>query len=363
MRWFCLLAALVIAPACSQPRVIGPTALEAPVVSPPAHASIEQRIEFWEQRLPALAPTDQAEARLCLGELYLEQGAPEQARLNFYASQNGYLSAREDAQAAYGIGRSYLLQDLARQARPHLIKASADLDGPEGDECRYLAAFAGGRAPQDVDARILLRVATYTEAAASAQPAPSVASHAAGHTHVDGHFHDVSRDEWGARRLLANHDSMSRPFRITVHHTAEPARTMRSEDAFREMRDLQRLHQQDNGWADLGYHYLIDQAGRIIEGRPIDAQGAHAGNAELNRGNIGICLIGNFVAQPERGTEYSLAQAPTDQQMEALDNLVDELTTHYGISNRQVWAHSHLKETACPGPYLLRWADGRRSAR
>lgn len=359
-----LVAAFAMAtllPSCASPQPIGPSALEAPVVSPPAHATVEERIQYWNERLPAMGPEDRAEAHLCLGELHLESGNASAARISFKAARNGYLSKTEDAQVAWGLGRAYLLDDQADAAVNHLRLASLTLGGPEGDECRYLLAFAQGRAATSDDPGLLARVERYTVHGQA---------HGAGH---HGHaatasgsasdLIDVARRDWGANRMLPNHDRMETPYRITVHHTAEPADTHSLDAAKREMRDLQRMHQQGNGWADLGYHFLIDHAGRVHEGRPINAQGAHAGNSDLNRGNIGICLIGNFVAQPERGSEYSLAERPTNAQYEALDALIGKLQARYSISDSQIWAHSHLKETACPGPELLNWVSQRRSGR
>ncbi|MAW59651.1 MAG: hypothetical protein CMJ94_02310 [Planctomycetes bacterium] len=351
-------AVLALLPACQSQRPVGPTALEAPVLSPPAHATVEERIQYWEDRMPAMSPIDQAEALLCLGELQLEAGDARQARINFNAARNnGYLSKAEEAQAAWGVGRAYLLEQKPQRAVVHLREASYGLGGPEGEECAYLLAYAEGRPVAAPDARLMARVARFTTFEPAAEYQPRVASGQV------SELIDVPRRDWGAQRLLANHDPMEAPFRITVHHTAEPADTHALDSGKREMRDLQRMHQQGNGWADLGYHFLIDQAGRVYEGRPLSAQGAHAGNSELNRGNIGICLIGNFVAQPERGSDYALAQAPTGAQLDKLDNLVAALQSKYGISDSQIWAHSHLKETACPGPALLEWVRERRATR
>lgn len=347
---------LVCVPACTTQRPIGPQALEAPVVSPPAHATVEERIVYWEDRLPVLSPPDQAEARLCLGELQLEAGETSQARINFLAARNGYLSAQEEAQTAWGIGRAYLLDKQPSRAVRHLREASAHLGGPEGEECDFLLAYAEGKSPSASSSGLMARVARYTagDVVTATPSSPSLDAR---------DLIDVTRASWGAKSMQSNFDRMDAPYRLTVHHTAEPADTHSHDAAAREMRDLQRMHQEGNGWADLGYHFLIDQAGRIHEGRPISAQGAHAGNSDLNRGNIGICLLGNFVAQPERGADYSLAQAPTDEQWEALDRLVDQLQLRYRIADNQIWAHSHLKETACPGPALLSWVQSRRRAR
>ena len=338
---------------CASQQVAGTMALEAPVPSPPAHASVDERIRYWESHLPRLTMDDQSEAHRCLGELYLEDGNAAKARIHFYAARNGPQSKREAAQGSYGIGRSYLMEGKPGQARTHLALAKTGLSGPEGAECDLLYLYASGRELPQTDGAILARLKPYLGADVKTR----VAS-------VNGNrptFADVGRGEWGAAPLLANHDPMTRPFRLTVHHTAEPASTVNLADSYREMRDLQRMHQQGEGWADVGYHFLIDQAGRVLEGRPLHAQGAHAGNSELNRGNIGICLIGNFFPQPDRGPEYAHAAHPSSEQMEGLNRLVDQLQSHYGIANNQIWGHQDLKETACPGPYLQNWVNKRRA--
>ena len=63
-----------------------------------------------------------------------------------------------------------------------------------------------------------------------------------------------------------------------------------------------------------------------------------------------------------RGSEYALAQAPTSAQLQKLDDLVNGLQARYGIADNQVWAHSHLKETACPGPAMMDWVAERRAS-
>ncbi len=167
-------------------------------------------------------------------------------------------------------------------------------------------------------------------------------------------FADVPRSAWGAAPLRANHDPMERPWRITIHHTAEPIADDSLPTALREVRDIQRTHLA-KGWADVGYHFLIDPAGRVIEGRPLTAQGAHAGNSELNRGNVGIALLGNFVAQPSRGAAYAPAQHPTPAQLAALRRLVRALMAAYDITPDHVYPHDAFRDTACPGPELEAW--------
>lgn len=73
---------------------------------------------------------------------------------------------------------------------------------------------------------------------------------------------------------------------IVVHHSAT---TGGSVEAFR------RYHVQNNGWADIGYHYVITNGnggpdGALHNGRPIEKVGAHAPGR--NERSIAICLVG-----------------------------------------------------------------------
>ena len=161
------------------------------------------------------------------------------------------------------------------------------------------------------------------------------------------------RREWRARPLnpAGRPLPMKRPYRITIHHGADARRppTTLSGGAER-MRSYQSHHLDTKRWADIGYHYVIDGAGRIWEGREIEWQGAHAGTADLNRGNIGVCLMGNF-ARDE----------PTGRQKSSLRQLLIHLCERYRIHPRLVIGHRTIlrkipgKSTACPGRNLERY--------
>lgn len=47
-----------------------------------------------------------------------------------------------------------------------------------------------------------------------------------------------------------------------------------------------------NGWADIGYNFLIGEDGIAYEGRGWGIRGAHS--PDYNAKSIGICIIGNF---------------------------------------------------------------------
>jgi hypothetical protein len=144
------------------------------------------------------------------------------------------------------------------------------------------------------------------------------------------------RDTWGARPLRSNHDAMAPINAITVHHTAysRPAPGQGSS----AMRSIQRDHQDSEGWADIGYHFVIDPEGGIWEGRPLLAQGAHAGDSQSNRGNIGVCLMGNF-------EESDVPWA----QRTALERLLESLRNHFVLARSDVHPHSRYRSTLCPG--------------
>ena len=42
------------------------------------------------------------------------------------------------------------------------------------------------------------------------------------------------------------------------------------------VRSIQNFHIDDRGWADIGYHFLVGENGKVYEGRGWDRQGAHS---------------------------------------------------------------------------------------
>ena len=155
------------------------------------------------------------------------------------------------------------------------------------------------------------------------------------------------RSRWNAAAMRSNHDPMSRVQRITVHHTGSDFQAVDAEGTARAIRSIQRDHQSSRGWADIGYHFLVDRSGRVWEGRPMSAQGAHAGNRALNRGNIGVAVLGNFDTQ-------SMSAA----QRRSLHDLLDHLRSRHAIPRTAVLTHheilsrNHAGGTACPGRSL-----------
>ena len=61
---------------------------------------------------------------------------------------------------------------------------------------------------------------------------------------------------------------MSALNRAIVHHTAgNEFNTTGYEASKANVRAIQNLHKNTNGWGDIGYHFLVDKFGYIFEGR------------------------------------------------------------------------------------------------
>ena len=152
-----------------------------------------------------------------------------------------------------------------------------------------------------------------------------------------------SRKEWGATPTdLTLVEPMGSIARLTIHHSGFPCEEQTPAGVAGQIRSIQRTHK-GHQWADMGYHFLIDPAGEIWEGRPLAFQGAHAGSPALNRGNIGICLLGDLSSMP----------APKVQ-AGSLDRLVRHLVARHKIPASQILGHRDLKPTLCPGEHGYR---------
>ncbi len=158
------------------------------------------------------------------------------------------------------------------------------------------------------------------------------------------------RSSWNPVPVIASRlDPMGKPWRITVHHSAMYMRDKSTGAAAAAIRNIQYDMIKNRGFGDIGYHFLIDPAGRVWEGREVKWQGAHA-RGEHNRGNIGICVLGNFV----RGGE---GQMPTEAQTRALKSLISSLMQRHAVAVDNVYTHRDFVQTDCPGPLLQNAMD------
>ena len=119
--------------------------------------------------------------------------------------------------------------------------------------------------------------------------------------------------------------------KIVIHHTGG------TYDVDASASEIHQWHL-DNGWAGIGYHFVIRKDGTIERGRPIEAIGAHA--EKHNSYTVGIHVCGQFnVAQP------------TAKQIESLALLVANICSDYKIpmDRNHIIGHDEC---------YTRWADG-----
>ena len=146
---------------------------------------------------------------------------------------------------------------------------------------------------------------------------------------------------------LARMELMNGISRLTVHHTGfgRPWASTSWKPTREEIEAIRDFHAgsspTDRNWADIAYHFLIDRAGRVWQGRPLVYQGAHVKNH--NEHNLGVVVIGNFDLQ-----ELNAAQSKT------LVVFIAFLRKLYAIAPKQVFTHQELADnkTDCPGTHL-----------
>ncbi|MFO0872823.1 MAG: peptidoglycan recognition family protein [Phycisphaerales bacterium] len=128
---------------------------------------------------------------------------------------------------------------------------------------------------------------------------------------------------------------------ITVHHDALSPFTATDAASSEARIELIRVSHRHKNWADIGYHFVVDRAGRVYEARPVAWQGAHV--KDRNEGNIGVLCLGNFEVQ-----------SPSEAQLNALVAHVKALRQRYRVATRNVYTHREWPgaQTLCPGASL-----------
>jgi len=149
----------------------------------------------------------------------------------------------------------------------------------------------------------------------------------------------VSRYEWGARDPGKVCGDSHDPYRATIHHTAGSSG---GGDPAAVMRQMQAYHIDNNGWCDLGYHFVVSYGGTVFQGRSSEARtGAHVGGH--NTGNVGISLMGNFETMPLE-----------DAQLDGAASILGWVADTYGIPLSREFVKGHREysghtSNACPG--------------
>ncbi len=148
-----------------------------------------------------------------------------------------------------------------------------------------------------------------------------------------------SRAEWGARPPRETQALRLPVGYAFIHHTAGSMPTT-PEAERNTMRSIQNYHQNEKGWADIAYNFVIFPSGRIAQGRGWNTVGAATYN--WNSRSLSFCFAGN----------YETSQ-PAQQSLNACRALLAEaLRQRYLTSDFILRGHRDVSSTACPGSYL-----------
>lgn len=178
------------------------------------------------------------------------------------------------------------------------------------------------------------------------QPVAPPAHHAGGTSAKVAGVSAISRSSWtrtGPARNKVN--AMNGISKLTIHHEGWTAVNFTSQSTTAErIEKIRKYHTGERRWGDIGYHYIVDRAGRVWEGRPIQYQGAHV--SKNNEHNVGILVLGNFEKQ-----------SPSSAQLKSLYATADAITKQHRIKPNLVRSHREINPTTCPGKNLQNQMD------
>ena len=109
--------------------------------------------------------------------------------------------------------------------------------------------------------------------------------------------------------------------------------------------EIRKWHVQDNGWRDVGYHYIIRRNGEVELGRSNRDTGAHA--AGYNHKSISLCMVGGMAEDNSAENNF------TAQQWTALLDLVKQIKVDYPEAD--VIGHNEISEKECPSFDVQQW--------
>ena len=165
----------------------------------------------------------------------------------------------------------------------------------------------------------------------------------------------VSRAEWGSPEPDRSEWSpeYAKLNRVIIHHTAVIPGT----DSAAAVRAIWQYHAKSLGWGDIGYNYLVDQSGRIYQGRYFDQSYAETNNVDVvaghaygnNVGTSGIAALGDFDGN----------MSPTANLIHSMGEMSAYKLGPYGLNpangdtyGGNLLGHRDVLQTACPGRNL-----------
>ena len=124
---------------------------------------------------------------------------------------------------------------------------------------------------------------------------------------------------------------------IVLHHSLTKDSGTVSWDA------IERYHRETNGWADIGYHFGVEEINGVyyaLLGRPEHKRAAAVKEGMANEKGIHICLVGNFDLAP-----------PPEAMIDLLvRRVLIPVTNRWQIKPDKIFGHhDYASYKSCPG--------------
>ncbi|XP_068192055.1 peptidoglycan recognition protein 6 [Antennarius striatus] len=159
----------------------------------------------------------------------------------------------------------------------------------------------------------------------------------------------IPRCMWGAQPYRGTPTNLSLPLSfLYIHHTSTPGKPcLTFQQCSADMRSMQRFHQEDRGWNDIGYSFVAGSDGYIYEGRSWLWQGAHT----LGHNSIGygVSFIGDY-----------MIHLPSQHSMGLVRDRLTSCAVGGGrlTANFTIQGHRQVVTTSCPGDALYNEIKG-----
>ncbi|XP_015257667.1 PREDICTED: N-acetylmuramoyl-L-alanine amidase-like [Cyprinodon variegatus] len=155
----------------------------------------------------------------------------------------------------------------------------------------------------------------------------------------------IPRCQWGAKAHKNIPIPLSLPLGfLYIHHTYQPSSPCLSfPSCSRNMRSMQRFHQEDRGWNDIGYSFVVGSDGYIYEGKGWSHVGTHTRGH--NAVGYGVSIIGNYTAA-----------LPSRYAMDLLRHRLVRCAVNGGALTANFTIQGHrqvVNYTSCPGDALF----------
>jgi N-acetyl-anhydromuramyl-L-alanine amidase AmpD len=129
---------------------------------------------------------------------------------------------------------------------------------------------------------------------------------------------------------------------LAIHCSATPATMDIGVEKIKEW------HVKENGWEDVGYHFIITRSGELQTARPEEYQGAHA--PQVNFRSLAVCLIGGTDNKQQWENNF------TDEQFTTLKSLIADLIKKYEI--KKIIGHYQVDDRKkCPSFDVPEWLE------